>query len=199
MSNHFSELESAWKQDKKNIKSSSTALDAVYEKIQTNKKESFFFYYGTIVILTITLLVISSFFYFVAPVEKLLSRIGIGLMLVGLLVRIVIEIVSIVKSKRVHILDSSLETVNNTIAFHTFRKNVHGIVTPIIIAFYTVGFYLITPEFLLYLPVWNVVLYDISYIVIAVVLFIQIRKGVLKEMKIVHETVELKKSLLQEG
>tara|TARA_R110002073_G_scaffold123234_2_gene266831 strand:- start:13288 stop:13887 length:600 start_codon:yes stop_codon:yes gene_type:complete len=197
MSNHFSELESAWKQDKKNIKNSSTALDAVYEKIQVNKKESFFFYYGTIVILTFTLIGISTFFYFVAPVEKLLSRIGVGLMLGGLFIRIIIEVISISKSKKVHVLDRSLEVANNTISFYKYRKNIHGIIAPIIVGFYTVGFYMITPEFLIYLPVWNVVLYDVSYLVMAVFLFIQIRKGVLKEMKTLRETMELRKDLIQ--
>ena len=198
MSNHFSELENAWKESKKDLKNSSASLDAVYEKIQTNKKESFFFYYGTIIILSITMVGISSFFYFVAPVEKLLSRIGVSFMLVGLLTRIVIEIISVIKSKRVHVLDNSLDAVNNTIAFHVFRKNVHEIVAPIIIFFYTVGFYMITPEFLVYLSFWNVVLIDASYLVIAVVLFINIRKGVLKEMKALHETLELRRTFIKE-
>lgn len=196
MSNHFSELENAWKQDKKNIKSSSTALEAVYEKIKTNKKENFFFYYGTIVILTVTLIIISSFFYFVAPVEKLLSRVGVGLMLGGLLIRIIIELISISISKKVHILDCSLEAVDNAISFYKFRKNIHGVIAPIIIGFYTVGFYMITPEFLVYLSVWSVVLIDVSYLIMAVILFISIRKGVLKEMKTLRETVDLRKDLV---
>lgn len=198
MSDHFSELENAWKQDKKNIKGSSTALEAVYEKIQTNKKESFFFYYGTIVVLTFTLIGVSCFFYFVAPVEKLLSRIGVGLMLGGLLIRIIIELISVSKSKKVHVLDSSLEVANKTISFYKFRKAVHGVIAPIIVSFYTIGFYMITPEFLIYLPIWNVILYDVSYLIMAVVLFINIRKGILKEMKTLKETVDLRKDLIRE-
>jgi len=197
MSNHFSELEDAWNQSKKSLQSSPTNIENTYEKIRAHKKESFLFYYGTIAILSTTLIVIFSFFYFVAPVEQVLSRIGAGLMLGGLIVRILFEINSIKKAKKIHSINNSLEAVNNSIAFYQFRKKIHGVVAPIIISLYTIGFYLITPEFLIYMDTWNVVLFDISYLFIAVILFFQIRKGVRKEMNNVRETVLLKKELLE--
>ena len=199
MSNQFSELENAWQQSKKNLQHSSIGLDEFYKKIRANKKENFAFYYGTIIILSITFIGIASFFYSIAPVEKLLSRTGVSFMLIGLFIRIIIEIISISKSKKVHVLDSSLDTVNNTIAFHKFRKKIHEIISPIIIVFYTVGFYMITPEFRLYLPFWSVVFWDVSYLVMAVVLFIQIRKGVKKEMKILQGMINLHKRLVEEN
>lgn len=198
MSNHFSELENAWKQDKKNLQESSLDLNTIYEKIRGQKRESFLFYYSTIAILSGTLIGISCFFYFVAPVEQTLSRIGAILMLGGLLIRIIFEIISISKSKKMHVIDNSLESVNNSIAFYQFRKNIHGIVAPIIISLYTIGFYMLTPEFLLYMSTWNVVLFDVSYLFIAIILFVQIRKGVRKEMENVKSTIELKKELLIE-
>lgn len=198
MSNQFSELENAWKQSKKDLPNSSTSLESVYEKIRAHKKENFSFYYGTLVILCVTLIVIFCFFYFVAPVEHLLSRVGAGLMLGGLMVRILFEIISIKKAKRIHAIDNSLEAVNNSITFYQFRKKIHGVVAPIIISLYTIGFYLLTPEFLVYMETWNVVLFDVSYLFIAVVLFIQIRKGVRKEMETVQKTIALKKELVEE-
>ena len=119
-------------------------------------------------------------------------------MLGGLLIRIIFEIISISKSKKMHVIDNSLESVNNSIAFYQFRKNIHGIVAPIIISLYTIGFYMLTPEFLLYMSTWNVVLFDVSYLFIAIILFVQIRKGVRKEMENVKSTIELKKELLIE-
>ncbi|MFY0628805.1 MAG: hypothetical protein JXR05_00410 [Flavobacteriaceae bacterium] len=199
MSSHFSELEDAWKQGKKNLQSSSMDLERIYEKISANKKESFLFYYGTIAILSATFIMILGFYYFVAPVEQLLSRIGGTLMLGGLIVRIIFEIISITKAKKIHVLDNSLEAVNNSIAFYQFRKRIHAIVAPIIITLYTIGFYMITPEFLIYMDTWNVVLFDVSYLFIAIFLFVQIRKGVRKEMETVKKTVELKKGLLEEN
>ncbi|MBL4606144.1 MAG: hypothetical protein JKY02_10930 [Flavobacteriaceae bacterium] len=197
MSNHFSELEDAWNQSKKDLQGSSTNVEDTYEKIRSHKKESFIFYYGTIAILSTTLIVIFCFFYFIAPVEQLLSRIGAGLMLIGLIVRIIFEISSIKKAKKIRVLDNSLEAINKSIDFYQFRKKIHELIAPIIIGLYTIGFYMLTPEFLVYLETWNVVLFDISYLFIATFLFFQIRKGVRKEMKNVKKTVSLKRELLE--
>lgn len=198
MSNQFSELENAWKQGKKNLKETAINLEETYEKIRQQKKENFLFYYGTIAILSITLILISCFFYFVAPVQEILSRIGAGLMLGGLIVRILFEVFSILKAKHIHVLETSLTTVKNSMAFYKFRKNIHGKVAPVIIVLYTVGFYLLTPEFLLYMNTLSVVFFDVFYLFIAVFLFFQIRKGVRKEMDTIRKIVALKHQLLEE-
>lgn len=197
MSNHFSELEETWNKSKKELQNSTIDFDSVYEKIRAYKKESFLFYYGTIGILSFTCIGIFSFFYFVAPVQELLSRIGAVLMLGGLLIRILFEIISINKATKIRVLDNSLAAVDNSINFYQFRKKTHRVVAPIIITLYTIGFYLLTPEFLVYMETSMVVLFDISYLFIAVILFIQIRKGVRKEMESVKKTVALKKELLE--
>jgi hypothetical protein len=90
-----------------------------------------------------------------------------------------------------------LETVNNAIAFYQYRKKVQFVVAPTIVALYTIGFYMITPEFLTYLSVESVILFDALYLVMAVILFIQIRKGVIKEVNTLQETVALKQELLE--
>ena len=195
MNDPFSELENTWNSSKKAIQSSTKSLQDVYAKIQNNKRENFLFYYGTISTLVITLIGVACFFYFVAPVKELLSRMGVSLMLLGLLVRIVIELFSVLRAKKIHLQSNSLEAINHTIAFHKFRKSIHGVVAPIILTFYTIGFYVITPEFLQYLSVESVILYDLSYLVIAVILFVQIRKGVVKEMTLLKEIIELKKEI----
>jgi hypothetical protein len=199
MSDHFSELESVWQSGKESIQSAPESLQTIYAQIQKNKRSNFLSYYGTIAILSITLLGVASFFYFVAPVQEILSRIGVGLMLVGLFIRIILEITSTFQSKKVHVQSNSLEAVNNAIGFYQFRKKVQFVVAPIIVAFYTIGFYVITPEFLTYLSMESVILFDAIYLVMAVILFIQIRKGVIKEMKILRETVELKQEILEAG
>ena len=195
MSNDFKELQNTWETSKKSIESQRINFDDVYKKIKRKEKENFSSYYGTIIILSITLLVISFFFYYLAPVEKLLSRIGAGMMIFGLLFRIIIEIISIYKAKRINNSDSTVTTAENTIEFHKFRKLIHLIVTPIIIGLYTIGFYIITPEFSLYLKLWSVVLIDVSYLFIGVILFIIIRKQVKEEMKKLRDIINLKNEI----
>jgi hypothetical protein len=175
----------------------SANFDVLYKEIQRAEKENYFFYYGTIMILLITLVVVSLFFSFVAPVQETISRIGVGLMVYGLLFRIIIEVISIYKAKQISHFDNTLTTTENTIKFHQFRKIIHQVIAPTIIGLYTIGFYLITPEFSLYIEFWNLVFIDLSYIVIGIILFLVIRKGVKKEMQKLEDIVRLKNEILE--
>ncbi|MEO8933808.1 MAG: hypothetical protein ABI295_05825 [Xanthomarina sp.] len=195
MNSDFKELQSTWQNSKNRMESPTHNLDILYKKIKKNEKENYFFYYGTITILLITLLVISLFFLYVAPIKETLSRIGAGLMVFGLIFRIFTEIISIYKAKQINNLDNTLKTAENTINFHQFRTTIHKVIAPIIIGMYTIGFYMLTPEFNLYMPFWNVVLIDVSYVFIGIILFIVIRKGVVKEMQKIAEIVKLKNEI----
>ncbi len=197
MDNEFNNLQNKWERNKKEIELSNDSLDILYSKIKEKEKENYFFYYGTITILLVTLIVISLFFYYVAPVKETLSRIGVGLMISGLLFRILIEIISIYKAKQINNIDNTLKTTENTIKFHQFRKTIHKVIAPVIIILYTIGFYMITPEFSLYIEFWNLVLIDISYVIIAVILFIVIRKGIKKEMQKMADIIELKNDIIK--
>jgi len=197
MSSDFKELQSKWESSKENIDLATTNFDNLYKKIKDKEKENYFFYYGTITILVITLIVISLFFYYAAPVQEILSRIGAGLMIFGLVFRICIELISIHKAKQINNLDTTLKTAENTIKFHQFRKTIHQVIAPIIIALYTVGFYMITPEFSVHMKLWNVVLIDISYLIIGIILFFVIRKGVKKEMQKLTDIIKLKNEITE--
>jgi Ca2+/Na+ antiporter len=198
MSSDFKELQNKWDSSKKSIEFSTSNFDKLHAKIKSKEKENYFFYYGTITILLITLIVISLFFYYVAPVKETLSRLGVGLMIFGLVFRIFIEIISIYKAKQINNLDNTLKTAENSINFHQFRKTIHKVIAPIIIVLYTIGFYLITPEFSSHMEFWNILLIDISYVVIGIILFIVIRKGVKKEMEKLTEIVKLKNEITEE-
>ena len=71
--------------------------------------------------------------------------------------------------------------MENTIKFYKFRKTIHNAVAPVVLVLYTIGFYILTPEFSLYIKFWILVLYDISYVVMGIILFVIIRKGVKKK------------------
>lgn len=197
MDNNFKNLQSKWETSKNSMKTPATNLDSLYKKIKRKEKENYFFYYGTISILVTTLLVISLFFYYVAPVKEILSQIGAGLMILGLAFRIYIEIISIYKARQINILDDSLKTVETLILFHQFRKTIHQVIAPIIITLYTIGFFMITPEFSSHMELWNIVCIDISYVIIGIILFIVIKKGVHKEMQKLSDIVKLKNEIIE--
>ena len=192
MNNDFKALQNSWKSSRNNIKTPTNNFDILYKKIEQKQKENFSFYYGTIIILTITLIAISLFFYYMAPVKETLSRIGAGLMITGLAFRILIEIVSVIKAKRINKLDKTLQTVDNSLNFHQFRKTIHQVYSPIII-----GFYIIFPEFMLYMSVLMIWFIGISYLLMGTVLFIIIRKGVVDEMQKLRDIMELKKDIIE--
>ena len=192
MNNDFKALQNSWKSSRNNIKTPTNNFNILYKKIEQKQKENFSFYYGTIIILTITLIAISLFFYYMAPVKETLSRIGAGLMITGLAFRILIEIVSVIKAKRINKLDKTLQTVDNSLNFHQFRKTIHQVYSPIII-----GFYIIFPEFMLYMSVLMIWFIGISYLIMGTVLFIIIRKGVVDEMQKLRDIMELKKDIIE--
>ncbi len=140
----------------------------------------------------------SCFSTYVAPVQELLSRIGVGFMMMGILLRIVIEIFSSIKSKKINKLDTALKTTELTLIFIEFRKKIHGAITHIIFVLYLVGFYMISPEFSNYFTLWQMILMDVSCFVIIAFIYIQMRKGIKKEMNTLLEIIELKKEIIKE-
>ena len=197
MNNDFKALKDSWKISRNTIKTPRDNFGILYKKIEQKQKENFTFYYGTIIILVITLLAVSLFFYYMAPVKETLSRIGAGLMISGLAVRIFIEIISVFKAKRINKFDKTLQTVENALKFHQFRKNINQVYSPIIIALYSFGFYMIFPEFMLYLSIWKVWFIGISYLIMGSVLFRVIKKGVVEEMNKLRDILELKKDIIE--
>ncbi|PKV50451.1 hypothetical protein ATE84_2509 [Aquimarina sp. MAR_2010_214] len=199
MSNEFDELQRKWQKGKKDIESNSGILEETLSSITSKKNLNVRFHYGNIIILSITLIGISAFFYYVAPVKEILSRIGVALMIGGLLLRIIIECISVLKSKRIDVIDDVLKTTNNTIAFYKFRKRIHGPVTITIIALYTIGFYMITPEFSLYFTTWQMVMIDVSYVIGAIIFITFVRNSIRKEIRTLLEIIELKNKIIEEN
>ena len=197
MNNDFKTLQDSWKNSRNNIKTPTNNFNVLYKNIAQKQKENFSFYYGTIIILAITLLAVSLFFYYMAPVKETLSIIGAGLMMTGLAFRITIEIISVFKAKCINKLDETLKTVENTLRFHQFRKTIHQVYSPIIIALYSIGFYMIFPEFMLYMNIWMIWFIGISYLIMGTVLFIVIRKGVVDEMQKLKDIMKLKKDIIE--
>ena len=198
MDNEFKNLQQKWQKQKKELDGSSSSFEQVLSNIESKSKKVLSFHYGNIIILIITLIGLFLFFYYVAPVEELLSRIGAGFMMIGILLRIAIEIFSSIKSKKINKLDTALQATEMTIAFYRFRKKIHGAITHIIFVLYLVGFYMISPEFSRYFSLWQMILMDVSCFVILVFVYVQMRKGIKKEMNMLLEVIALKKEIMKE-
>jgi len=198
MDNEFKNLQQKWQKQKKELDRNPASLEQIVSTIENKRKKGLSFHYGNIFILLVTLIGLFLFFYFVAPVQELLSRIGVGFMMIGILLRIIIEIVSSIKSKKINRLDTAFQATEMTINFHRFRKKIHGLITHVIFALYLIGFYMISPEFSEYFSVWQMILMDVSCVVVLAFVYFQMRKGNKKEMDILLEVIALKKEIKEE-
>jgi len=198
MDNEFKSLQQKWQKQKNELKENASSLEQIVSTIESKKKKGLSFHYGNIIILVVTLIGLFLFFYLVAPVQELLSRIGVGFMMIGILLRIIIEVFSSIKSRKINKLDTALKTTEMTLDFYTFRKKIHGAITHIIFALYLIGFYMISPEFSNYFSLWQMILMDVSCFVILAIIYVQMRKGIKKEMNMLLEIIALKKEIIKE-
>ncbi|SHI61756.1 hypothetical protein [Aquimarina spongiae] len=192
MSDNFEALQNQWKKNKKQVEHDSDAMSKMLASIKAKRNWSKRFHYGNIVVLSLVVVLISSFFYFVAPVQKILSQIGVALMVGGLLLRIGIEFFSVEKLKQIQFDDTVLKNTTDTLSFYAFRKQIHGPITIGIIALYTIGFFFITLEFTLYFSTIAMILIYVSYVIGAIVPVFFVRKNIIKEIRILKEITQLK-------
>lgn len=193
MEDKFEQLKNTWKEARKEQPSidSSAMLRTILKNHASSKRAHLM----NVLILFITVLGLTAFFYFVAPMQETLSRVGIGLMVGGLIVRIIIELVSHQKARQIDYSTNSSLSAKQAQEFFAYRKKIHGPVTFIIVALYTIGFYSLTPEFSNYFsPLWMWII-DGSYLLIGVLLFLGIRKGIVREIRDLKRIGDLQNAL----
>ena len=195
MSTAMDDLQNRWKDAKKNLSTNPRPAQEIISLAKAKKKSTLYHQYGNIGILTLVLIMILIFFYYLFPFQETLSRTGVAMMAGGLLLRILIEIFTVIKSLRIDLGETALKTTDDSLAYYKLRKTVNGPVTLTVVCIYSAGFYMLTPEFSKHFELWTMVAMDISYLVIAGVLIWQIRKGVLGEMKNLSDIVALKNEL----
>ena len=169
--------------------------EVLISKAIRKKKQALSAQYINIAILSALLLILSFlFFHFIDPVS-FICRIGALLMLIGLGIRILIEVFSLMKANKVVIQKEAIITTRQVLHFHLFRKKVHGPVTISIVLLYCLGFFLFMSEFgaALLLP-YKVMIYG-SFILGALFLISHIRKEIRKEMRHLDELISLQQDM----
>lgn len=183
MHHDLQDLTLSWKMARQRSLPQTPSIEKILPVAQARKRNSLYFHYGNIIILLALVGLLCIFFYYFFPFREILSKTGVALMIGSLVIRIVIEIFSSVKSYRIHLNDDVWNVTGQTLDFYLFRKKIHGPVTVFLVALYTMGFYFLTPEFSKYLPLWLMILIDTSYVVGAIIIITQIRKGIKNELR----------------
>ena len=196
MNDPIEDMKALWQKARNTDQKQFPDTDRIIMLAKQKRKSIIRMHVGNILILLMTLLLISSYFMIVS-FNQVLSHIGIGLMVCGLLVRILIELWSIALSAKIDLSDDTLKTNENFLKFYQFRKRIHGPVTITIVALYTMGFYLLTPEFSSYFNTPMMVLIDGSYLVGACIFTWFIHKAIRKEMNCLNEMISIRKDIVQ--
>ncbi|WP_462248649.1 hypothetical protein [Ekhidna sp.] len=187
MSDPINELKGQWDKAKTSSEPMELNTSEIIASANKKMKSVVYSHYANILILTLTVIMISSFFYYITPFKQLLSQIGVAMMIGGLLIRITIECFSVFKSKKIDLSETAAKTNLETVKFYAYRKKIHGPITISILIVYTIGFYILTPEFSEHLTLNQVILMDSSYVLIAIILIYSIRKGIKDEMQLLNE------------
>lgn len=195
MENEMDDLKAIWKTAKGQTKQSDVSAASLIQQAESKKRQALLAHYSTIAILTLLVIMLGCCVYFFFPFQDLLSRAGVVLMIGGVTIRVGIEIYSISKSNKVNVSDTTARAVEDTVAFHQFRKKIHGPVTLIIVLLYIIGFYMLSPEFSRYISFSMLAIFDAGFLVGAVVLAWAIRKGMMKELEDLGDIIEIQKQL----
>jgi hypothetical protein len=186
-----------WQQAKtKSHEQPKVNVSALIKAGEARKKSTLAAHYGNAAVLTVTVLVLVFYFYYLYNFQDVLSKIGYNLMIGGLTIRIIIELFSAWRSRKIKIADTASASLQNSVAFLQFRRQIHGPVTIFIFVAYFIGFYMLTPEFYRYISLMWLILMDTSALIIAGVLAYFIRKGIQQELYDLEKMVELQRSLV---
>ncbi len=201
MNNELDELKALWQKAKSSTETQPVKQDiaALIAQGEAKKKSTLAAHVINAAILSGTVAFLVFYFYYLYNFQDLLSNMGINLMIGGLTIRIVIEIFSAIRSRRINISDKATQSLQNSISFHEFRKRIHGPVTMIIFGLYFVGFYMLTPEFSRHISMAWLIAMDVSALMVAAVLIVFIRKGIRQELRDLEKLIELQRSLTKES
>jgi hypothetical protein len=179
----FENLEEIW--NKQPEPPSFSALDIEYHA-RRQAKAIKVKHQWTIIIISLTVLVLVAYFTLKSAYRNQMLFIGLGIMITMLLLRIILEYVSIRKLNALSAETSFMEYVTKLKDFYQWRKKIHLVLTPIVYGCYIVGFILLLPVFKTSFPTGFFWYITISGFVFFVVFSFFMARQILKELKILY-------------
>ncbi|QSE96631.1 hypothetical protein [Fulvivirga lutea] len=195
MSKDFDDIKNKWQSAKKEQSTSKVSAVELIELSKKKMKSVVNMHLANMGILIITFIGIVAFIVYLARFQETLSHIGVALMLGGLAIRIVIEGYSIYLSSAIDLSKSVQEVNEQYLGFYNYRKRIHGPVTITILVLYVIGYFLLLPEFNVYLSDTMMIFITVSLIPAAFIVGYSIKNGIKKEMGILTELMDTRDSL----
>ncbi len=155
------------------------------------------FQWANSLVLISTIIGLCLFFRFLAPLETTLSHFGIALMIGSLTVRVLFEVFSLRQASKIDLSDTSIQHINASVAYLQLRKRIHGPITYSAIALYTIGLFVLNPEFSKYWSIGWLVSFNLFYLAMGFILTRAIRKKILGELRELSELLRLREELVE--
>jgi len=134
----------------------------------------------TSIILSITVAILVIFFFYVKAYSMQAMTIGLGIMILSVIVRILMELLSLRQLKQIKYDLSLGKFKEEMIAYYKVRLRTHYIFTPIILVLYVIGFVILMPLFKSALSTGFYTYIKVSGLIVLVVgaylIFMQIKK-----------------------
>lgn len=181
MDNFIEDLKQSWQQEKATPAPEVNVQDLV-KKAAAYQRNSLRFQWSNVIILTVTLLLYILFFHQFLLYGTVLSKFGFLIMAVPLAIRIAAEVLSIAKGRSIAWDANAKDHTAQLIHYTGFRKWMHGTLTYVVMALYTLGYYCIMIQMGQMIPGWLTILLSAAYPVVAVIIILQVRKGIRREM-----------------
>jgi hypothetical protein len=187
--NNFKDLENIWNSQESD--GEAKIPEQLMKRIKKSEKIVNNSHIYTIIILMATILMIGVGYLLIFKESDLISILGISAMILSLAIRIAIEFVSYKRVKELDVLKSSSDFAKELAEYYLWRRKIHGYPTYLTVLAYIAGVSLLFVKFKMYLSAFWFNFFLIELIIIAIVLFLFIRKKLRKEMKTLGEMVEI--------
>lgn len=195
MTDILDDFKGQWDEAKKEEKAPSKNAHDLISLSKKQLRSTVIIQFKNMVILLITLIGLCIYFFYAYHFQQITSHMGITLMIGGLAIRILIEVYSMIRGNRMDISDSANEFNSGYLNYYHYRKRIHGPITIGILLAYTIGFYLLIPEFDQYMAREMVVLIALSYLLAAAIFGYSIRIAIRDEMKLLNSLLHLQKEI----
>ncbi len=195
MTDILDDFKGKWEEAKKEeVTPSKTAKDLIALSKQ-QLRSTVIIQFKNMIVLLITLIGLSIYFFYAYHFQETTSHIGIALMIGGLAIRILIEIYSMLRGNGIDISNSANDFNSSYLSYYHYRKRIHGPITIGILVAYTIGFYLLIPEFDQHLSRAMVILIASSYLLAAAIFGYSIRIAIRNEMKLLNGLLHLQEEI----
>lgn len=175
---NFEELQSNWK-NQPEIEATEKGFQSLLNGLSAIKNKQRITY----LVLGSTIIILIGFFFYIAGYSNQQVVLGITFMIGSLLIRILLEVLSIRNLNKMNMVSQQTDFRNDLLAYYKNRKLVHFLWTPIIITCYVIGFIILLPLFKANLSAGFYTYIIISSIVLLIFFSVFIAKQIRNEIK----------------